>query len=471
MKYDRKPVAGYVVALLFAGMAISCSKDQVLEPVSTTPNVAPVQSVQEGDYHGEIISQALAKQVAETSEFQQLFLRSSAAASGARRSQVKRTVRRAMTLNDNHNHPAAHVMSYEQGGFAILSAEKSFAAVLAVGDEGNVDPNQMPEVVKDWLNQTRDQIGRARISRRGARQSATNQSLSWATLLANTGLNGQNSGARSAAPAPEPDPIKCSDCPDPEPGGNPPCQQIGEPAFFGPLVKTTWNQSEGDFLWPYNKFAPNGALAGCGPVAAAQLMRYYQHPSTYVCHIPGASYGKTLAAIWGNNYNSSSFSTANIMASFGYSANATWGGTPGAETSTNTDNMAAALKNNFGYKTVYVKTGPTLSDILSQLSSYRPVLLRGSKYSGGSGGHIWVVDGSMTIKSNCAVPEFHWMHMNWGWGGYWNGYFSDSYSSGTTGTTYYTETGTKTHTADSDPGTSQNSDMFYYGRRMIVAYP
>jgi hypothetical protein len=35
---NRKSVSGYAIALLFAGMAISCSSDQVLEPVLTTPN-------------------------------------------------------------------------------------------------------------------------------------------------------------------------------------------------------------------------------------------------------------------------------------------------------------------------------------------------------------------------------------------------------------------------------------------------
>lgn len=42
MKYNRKPITGYLMALLFAGMAISCSQDQdqVLEPTPTTPDAA-----------------------------------------------------------------------------------------------------------------------------------------------------------------------------------------------------------------------------------------------------------------------------------------------------------------------------------------------------------------------------------------------------------------------------------------------
>jgi hypothetical protein len=40
MKYNRKPITGYLMALLFAGMAISCSKDQDFEPQPTKPDIA-----------------------------------------------------------------------------------------------------------------------------------------------------------------------------------------------------------------------------------------------------------------------------------------------------------------------------------------------------------------------------------------------------------------------------------------------
>ena len=71
----------------------------------------------------------------------------------------------------------------------------------------------------------------------------------------------------------------------------------------GPLISTTWNQSA-----PYNNLCPgtgsNKAYVGCVATAMAQLMKYYNWPTTgtgsnsYVCNDGTYNYG-TLSANFG----------------------------------------------------------------------------------------------------------------------------------------------------------------------------
>jgi hypothetical protein len=57
MKYNKRPIAGYLITLFFTGLAISCSKDQVLDLGQTTLSSTDlhIKAVKDGNYPGEII--------------------------------------------------------------------------------------------------------------------------------------------------------------------------------------------------------------------------------------------------------------------------------------------------------------------------------------------------------------------------------------------------------------------------------
>ena len=460
MKYNRKPVAGYVVALLFAGMTISCSKEQFMESTLTIPSSADLQikTVDQGNYHGQIVPLELAKLVAQKTEFQQLYggLDSTKAAKGARVATTAKVIRQAVSLRDKYNQPALHVINYQNGGFAILSAERSAEPVLAFSDEGQFQTDNLPNGIKGWVedNQTvMEQLRTQSPTARSARKASATSGVDWDNMLAMTGLirRGSNPNARGPIDGPI-----CHTCPpDPNPD---PCDKFWLGESRGPYTKTTWDQSGGSFLWPYNYSAHNKALAGCGPVAMGQLMAFFQYPTSYTNPFyPGA----TRSVAWSTvPDNQSNFSTADLLRNTADACFVTWGG-PGQETSTKPENIAKALKNNFGYKNVSYYESYKYSDLFMALNSGIPVIMRGKGAGSSDNGHIWVCDGYKIIHSSCATSTTYYWRMNWGWGGEKNGYYSDSY----TMLIEQTNQGTT-----KDPK-GKPIEVYNGSRRMIVARP
>ncbi len=443
--------------LLASSLLSSCQKEleptTPAQPLSTTPDAADLQirTVDEGNYHGEIVPLELAKQVAENETFQQLYLSGNKgqAANNARLGNLKRTIRQAVSFKDKHNQPAVHVVTYNQGGFAILSAEKNAPAVLAMGDEDSVDVKYMPEVVKNWLGQEQASVEQQRTSRRGARVgaraevSATSSGPDWTSLLASTGLSQSAKGARTMAlPLPPP-----PDGPTPEP--EPPCQQT-KVTYFEPLVKSKWSQTGGhvDYVYPFNAWVPNGAQTGCWPVAAGMIMKYYRYPTSFVSHIPSYHYGTTLPMNWSKTYhNYAGGETAMLLANFGYAGKTVWGNTWHASSGMYNVDAVAALKNVFGYKTVKFHGETGESSIINEINGQRPVILIGYD-PGYTIGHAIVCSGYRKVESTCSLNTY-WLHMNWGWGGDWNGYYY--------GRSFYSDNNVKGY---------NNSDDEYYSSHM-----
>jgi Peptidase C10 family/Spi protease inhibitor len=425
MKYNKKRIGGYIMALLFTGLAVSCSKEQLMEPTLATPDAADLQikTVDEGNYHGEIVPLELAKLVAQKTEFQKLYggLDSTKGAKGARVATAAKVIQQAVSLRDKHNQPALHVINYRNGGFAILSAERSAQPVLAFSDEGQFQADKLPDGVKGWVEDNRnvmEQLRTRSASTRSARKASSASGLEWDQLLAMTGLIRRGSTPNARAQGGIDGPI-CHTCP-PEPNPDP-CDKFWLGDWRGPYTKTTWNQSGGHPAHTYNVLAHNNALAGCGPVAMGQLMAFFRYPATYTNPFyPGT----TRSIVWGIIPNAeSNYATADLLRNIADASYVKWGG-PGQETTTNIRNMEKALRNHFGYKHVTYYESYKSSDLLMQLNSGIPVLLDGDATKG-PGGHVWVCDGYKKINSNCATSEIYYWHMNWGWGGTGNGYFSD----------------------------------------------
>lgn len=161
----------------------------------------------------------------------------------------------------------------------------------------------------------------------------------------------------------------------------------------GPLISVKWEQ-----LWPYNYYCGTNTsrshgyrnAVGCGPLAAGQIMSYYQHP-IYI-HSQNLDWPSILSASSYNEAYTTSESistgalkTAYLLHEIGLSSSAVYG----YETSTTIANIARAF-NDFCYS----YKGPTSfgqDKVVSSIHNNQPVFASGKKSNGE--GHGWVIDG------------------------------------------------------------------------------
>ncbi|HAD01498.1 MAG: C10 family peptidase [Parabacteroides sp.] len=194
---------------------------------------------------------------------------------------------------------------------------------------------------------------------------------------------------------------------------------------YGPLINTNWNQS----ALPFNIDASNGH-AGCGPIAAAQIMKFHQWPNTY-----------NWTQI-GLNPSSDNSSAQKMITDVRNACDAKYND---EGTSTTISNVSSALDKNFNYSTsIYNYYG--FSERLKtarEIQANRPVFMRGTNISSNEG-HAWVCEGyeenitlyaAVYISNEFGLGEYEYysgvrktnseyFYMNWGWGaGAGNGWF------------------------------------------------
>lgn len=211
---------------------------------------------------------------------------------------------------------------------------------------------------------------------------------------------------------------------------------------IGPLVTTTWDQAPVyQQRCPYDAGANTRCLAGCGAIAMAQVMKYWNHPAT--------GRGSNSYYTYTNNYGplEANFDTAYAWSSMPNAL--TWANSQAEQAAVNqliyhvgvsiemdyTPNWSSssiyyddyygpsvevALVNYFKYRptahavTISEYTTAEWKNLMmAELRAARPVVYRGADPQ--QGGHIFVLDGCD------ANGRFHF---NWGWGGYADGYFA-----------------------------------------------
>ncbi|MBQ3247450.1 MAG: C10 family peptidase, partial [Alistipes sp.] len=190
-----------------------------------------------------------------------------------------------------------------------------------------------------------------------------------------------------------------------------------------PLLSTEWHQR-----LPYNYYCPvindSIAVAGCVPIAIAQIMAYHKYPPV----VNGYSIDWTL--VESGAMEDSLHYAARVVREVGREANADYG----TKVTTATNSEAKQALRAFGYS---VSSYETYSDVRAKLylGLQRPILARGDNVDGGVG-HMWVIDGYLKNKNvnyyyNMQPPyslyktitEYqHYVHCNWGWGSYYNCY-------------------------------------------------
>lgn len=183
------------------------------------------------------------------------------------------------------------------------------------------------------------------------------------------------------------------------------------------LVHTNWNQING-----FNQFCPTGCKAGCIAVAMAQILHYW------TCRIDpngGLSYDGVSADFentlyyWSNmdpdhadTNNAKLIYHAGVSCYTIYGSNSSW-------------SIPSWARNGFvNYwgidENAEVKLHAThlltwKDMLIDEIENERPILYSGSK-TPISGGHSWIIDGY--------INQVDLFHCNWGWGGDYNDWYS-----------------------------------------------
>ncbi len=318
---------------------------------------------------------------------------------GKNSNSAKKTIKTIHEIKNDKGKTSFYVINYDEGGFLLLSADRRTQPILRFSDYGNFEINELayPSGLKFWMKDTKKQI--TDIQNSNIEQSETNK-LAWEKAEISFSISNDEISSKPIDPLPD-------------------CYEHEVTTTVEPLLNSIWHQ-DGVFNDAIPSIICNGVsiepLAGCGPIAMAQVMRYYERPTNYNWSLMSLTTGTTTTAnfikdihdaIW---IEDSNYPIYNCNRETGVSASV----------------VVDVLKNQFNY--TYASLANFNSDIIeSQLLRNRPVIIAGQNGATGLG-HMWVCDGfSQTTYyfDNCSgVVESPFFHMNWGyWNGTYNGYY------------------------------------------------
>ena len=287
-----------------------------------------------------------------------------------------------------------YIFNVGDTGFVILAADDNYRPVIGYSDRGTFNPDDMAPALAEYLEVVRQGV----MSASEASSASVAVAADWAMLEKNGRLVSRHGGR--------------------------------EDVF---LVQTTWNQN-----YPYNYFCPEGeggpgghCYAGCVATAAAQLMKFWNHPiqgqGSYT-YIPEdhpeygpltANFGETTYD-WDNMPNAISNNSpieqieavAQLIYHVGVSVDMNYRPTSsGAVTGKLCQTMPAYFfytdqMDNL-YRENYTHEG-YMQLVINSIDMNWPMVQRG-------GGHAYVLDG---YNDNDMV------HFNWGWSGSSDGWFN-----------------------------------------------
>lgn len=284
--------------------------------------------------------------------------------------------------------------------FVIIAADDCVHPVLGYSIENAFITDRMPENAYGWLKAYNDVIAYAAERRIEADREILSE---WERLLTGRGLEPKSRN------------------------------------HVEPLVRTRWQ-----YATPFNNLCPSDtagpgghAKAGCGAVAMAQLMNYWEHPVRGVgsfSYTPSnhpeygvqyANFGETFYD-WDNMRNvyqktysdTEALAVATLIYHCGVSVQMNYG--PDAS-ATNTSRIDDALIAYFNYNSsMNLKEKSDYTDnqwiamLKNDLDEERPIIYRGQDEAN-SVGHIFICDG---------YDEYDCFHFNWGYMGRWDGYYA-----------------------------------------------
>lgn len=281
-----------------------------------------------------------------------------------------------------------YAFNIDGGGFALVCTGNGNTAVAGYSDTGEIDADNMPDAMKNWLK-----------------------------------------GYQKAMAA------SCN-------------LETKEPGWVGPtvkpvapLLKTKWGQSA-----PFNCKCPsNGkqtAVAGCVPVALAQILNYYHQDrkgegSLYYSHLDSETeYDvdySTTTYDWKNMLNEYDANASKVqkdavgklMLECGIASKAKYG-----YSETGATIPFVALNKYYNYECMfipreytynYISTKKWMTLIQDELEAGRPIIYSATDVEGGvdiivdpATSHCFILDG---------IDEQNYVHVNWGWAGSMDGYY------------------------------------------------
>lgn len=297
-----------------------------------------------------------------------------------------------------------NVVSFNQGGWVIVSNDESAPPVLAFSEFGTftTDTNDMPPGLIELMQEYRDMVAAVRsdVATKGSADYTDNQN-SWSKL---------KSGQTKGVPAT----IYVDDL-------------LKDPARGG---KVHWGQEAsyclGDFERAYNRYMPSPSTswwsgectfsgvspAGCGTVAMAQIMWYWKFPPQYDWDEMPSSVNCGTPVYQAHNI-------AGLYKKCGDVNGMTYLSCRGSFTTVN--DVVIGMKS-FGYSNAEKVTKKDRDDrqwwpnlIRYNLDRGRPIIYRGDECDLCASKHIWNISG---------YGSDGYFYCNWGWRSSCDGWFT-----------------------------------------------
>lgn len=304
-------------------------------------------------------------------------------------------------ISDENSEILYYVINYKGGGYVILAGDNRSKPILSYSENHNFKiDKEYPEGLEDWLEFAQTQMQEIRVKKLTQTKEIKAQ---WESFINKRKIN--ITSLKTDNVLKKEDPIG-------------PCQDESEQV--GPLLTTTWNQGCG-----FNNLLPSlscsdecgRVLAGCVPIAMAQVMKYYNHPSSY-----NWSY---MSLHNGTPETQRLIKDIHDAIPVQYSCDVT-----GVSSSYD---IGYALRTYFNYSTASQSQTNYYAETSKENLRYgRPLIFSGS----GSGAHMWVCDGFRRNKicmDNGMAVDYLFLHMNWGWQypSIYNGWYSyDNFNPG-----------------------------------------
>jgi len=307
-----------------------------------------------------------------------------------------------------------YIVDLEDGGSAIMGADKRMEPIYAILDETKISPEQLT------LSATRSDDGEQDIEE-------------YVMGLVNNKIQVDVMGLEHTLP---------------EMPMIPRDQTWTETTVIGrqsPLLRTKWGQDH-----PFNLRFPlidncvfNREFAGCVTVAVAQIMCYNRFPNL----VGNRAISWNLASQYDFENTSPSDDVINAVAwlmwAVALELPADWGGTDTRDDGTASSiEDAAALMTRHGYYSVQIINELNTTVVIDMLCDReQPVYIRGrSEVDGESAYHAWLIDGCNVYKEDFWVrhyidsfrfneyientKEYNLLHCNFGYEGRCDGYYS-----------------------------------------------
>lgn len=362
LKFNKWIVA-FVVIILF-----SCSKDSEYEILGNN-------SGQEN-----FVDLSMAKEIGAGISFNEVSnIKTNKGLSGSIR---KKEVENIKEIKNKINKTVFYVINYVGGGYVILSADNRMQPIIAFSEEDKfiAEDSEYSDGLRSWIENSKVQI--TAIQNSNVKQTE-NEKLAWRQVR-NT-LSKQGMFAKAPVDV---------------------CYERTDVETKGPFLKSTWTQDNGynDSL-PYKVCSPTDhVLAGCVPLAMAQVMRFFQYPTNYNW---SAMPLKESSITTSNFILDIHLAIKNVYPNaLSYGCNATG--------VLKYSDMGLVMKNQFKYSSADW-SDYNYQVLKNNLAAGRPVILEGfSDY----GGHMWVCDGYQSANyyfDDCTGLSTLYFSMKWGW--------------------------------------------------------